>query len=625
MDKKAWIVVTICILLLAANYWFGPEAQEKPATPATPVQTVPAAPAPAATAATDGQTAPAPTAEQPVPAAPAAPQKVTLASLVSRDAEGKEVARFNICNQGGSIASVDMIGKPINSTREELLQDVALNSAAQHGIGTLMFRLSKTARPSYEPTVYELVSQSDKEVKVQGRMGDLLITKTYTLKPLQQGEKTIDGNAYVVALHVDMQNVGKNTLQVANWGVYAGGTSPISGSEGTHFTCYMQMDDGAFDTAKAGDFRPLIFGSDKEFEVTDHHDKLEWIGSMSQYYATILRPVSNASSTVMYAAPVKFVVPDAETAMEGVEAALGMPEVTLPPNAVSSLGYEVFAGPKLNQMLSDMTDDFRKVDRVMDYGILYLLSWPLNWLINAFHSLFGNWGWAIVAMTVVVRILIWPLYRKSYYSMKQMSLLQPRMQELKEKYPDDQQKVSMEMMKLYREYGISPMGGCLPMLLQMPIFFAFFWVLQSAAELRGAEFIFWVTDLSQMDTVCRIPLFGWDIPVNVLPFLMVISMIAQMRMTPSAGDPMQRKIMAFMPVMFFVFCYTYQSALALYWTTTNIISIIQTLIIRRMPQPELKKVAPKKGGKKGFFERMAEAQQRALEEQQRQQQMSRRN
>ncbi|MBQ1960358.1 MAG: membrane protein insertase YidC, partial [Akkermansia sp.] len=202
-----------------------------------------------------------------------------------------------------------------------------------------------------------------------------------------------------------------------------------------------------------------------------------------------------------------------------------------------------------------------------------------------------------------------------------MSSLQPEMQKLKEKYPNDQQKVSMEMMKLYRDRGISPMGGCLPMFLQIPVFFAFFYVLQTAAEFRGAPFLGWVTDLSQMDTVYTLTVLGWDLPINILPVVMAVSMIVQMAMTPQAGDPMQQRIMKFMPVIFFLFCYTYPSALALYWTTTNIISIIQTLIIRRMPLPEPKTPAQKKKGKKGFIERMMEAQQAALAEQQRQAQM----
>jgi YidC/Oxa1 family membrane protein insertase len=222
----------------------------------------------------------------------------------------------------------------------------------------------------------------------------------------------------------------------------------------------------------------------------------------------------------------------------------------------------------------------------------------MNWLVNLYHGWLGNWGWAIIAMTITIRLLIWPLYRKSYTSMKRMSLLQPQMQALKEKYPNDPQKVNTEMMRLYQTYGISPMGGCLPMLLQMPIFFSFFYVLQTAAEFRGEGFIAWVTDLSQMDTIFSFPFLGYEVPVNILPILMATSTIIQMHMTPATGDATQVKIMRWMPLMFFLFCYTYPSALGLYWTTSNLISILQTIIIRRMPAPTLEKVQQKKGAKK---------------------------
>ena len=303
-----------------------------------------------------------------------------------------------------------------------------------------------------------------------------------------------------------------------------------------------------------------------------------------------------------------------------MEAAIGIPSFTLAATTDQQVGgsktleYDLFTGPKLNLMLSDLTKEFPKIDYIMDYGVFHIISYPMNYLINVFYRWFGNWGWAIVAMTFVVRLIIWPLYRKSYTSMKSMSLLQPKVQEIRQKYANNQQKASQEMIKLYRDYNISPMGGCLPMFLQIPIFFSFFYVLQTAAEFRGAPFIGWVTDLSQMDTVATLPLMGWDIPINVLPIIMAITMILQMRMTPQVGgDPMQQRIIRLMPLFFFAFCYTYPSALALYWTTTNLISIVQTWIIRRLPQPELKKVDPtKRKGKKSFFERMAELQQEEL-------------
>lgn len=622
MDKTAWFVVSLCVGLLALNFWYQSEQQAN--TPAQPAaQVAPAVPATAAATVTT-----APVTPSAAPVLTRTPQ--VLATLTSHNAQGEPVARYRFQDVGGSLQSVDMIGKAINSTRPELAQDVSLNGNATQGIGTLMFGLSNTQAPAYDQSVYQIIPEltNDTQVAMWARVGELIVRKIYTLKPLsttRDGEETIvDGNAYVLRLKVDIQNTANTTLAANNWALYAGGTSQISQEEGNYYTYYVRLEDGDFKKETPGSFRPLIFGADKERIYTTDCDNLAWGGTMNQYYSTLVKPTEGSGNNAFYAAPVKFTLPVSGEQAEGVELGMGIPDFTLSPKTDSmpggqkSLSYEIFTGPKLNLMLSEMTADFRMIDRIMDYGWLYLISYPMNWLINVFYSWFGNWGWAIVAMTVVVRLLIWPLYLKSYRSMKAMSSLQPEMKALKEKYPDDQQKVSMEMMKLYRDRGISPMGGCLPMFLQIPIFFAFFYVLQTAAEFRGAPFLGWVTDLSQMDTVYTFNLMGWDLPINILPIVMAVSMIVQMHMTPQAGDPMQQRIIKFMPLMFFLFCYTYPSALALYWTTTNIISIIQTIIIRRMPVPEPKAPVHKKKGKKGFFERMMEAQQAALAEQQRQ-------
>ncbi len=629
MDKTSAIVVGSCIALLAANWWYTSNQTPPPAA-APQAQTAPATPAEATPA-----TTPQPLDTTPATPAvtPATPVPQVIATLTSTDAEGKPVARYSFQDIGGSIKSVDMVGQAINSTKEELRGDVSLNGNVPQGIGTFMFRLSNNAEPAFDQTVYRVdaANTNDKQVTLLAAMGDLTVRKVYRLKPLtnSDGEVT-DGNAYVVTLDVSVWNTGKTPLSVANWGLYAGGMSQINHSEGAIYTHYIMLENGDFEKETRSSFDPFFGAAMQRLYVTDCK-KLEWVGTMNQYYSTVVMPKADSATNAYYAAPTRYKLPVTGEEVDGVEVAAGIPEFTLAAPSenmpsMRNLSYQIFTGPKLNLMLEDMTQDIPKIEQIMDYGWLYLISYPMNALINIFHSWFGNWGWAIVAMTFVVRLLIWPLYRKSYMSMKRMSLLQPKMKELKEKYPDDQQKVSMEMMRLYKEYGISPFGGCLPMFLQIPIFFAFFYVLQTAAELRGAPFLGWVTDLSQMDTVCTLPftIMGWEPVINVLPFVMAASMIAMMKMTPQAGDPTQQKIMKFMPVMFFLFCYTYPSALALYWTTTNIISIIQTLIIRRLPQPTLEKVDPKKQKqpKKGGFldrmQRMMEEQQKALEEQKRQ-------
>ena len=629
MDKTSIIVISSCIALLGVNWWYTSTQTPPPAAPAPQVQTAPATPDAAPAAAQSAAATPA----TPAYVSPATPEPQVIATLTSHNSEGKPVARYHIQDIGGSVKCVDMLGQAINSTKEELRGDVSINSNVPQGIGTLMFRLSNENAPAFDQTTYKIIPEqtNDKQVALIARMGDLMVRKIYSLTPLQQKERTVEGNAYVLNLTVDVQNVGSIPLSAANWGLYAGGMSQINHSEGAIYTHYIMLENGDFEKETRGSFDPF-FGSAKSRIYKTDNKKLEWVGTMSQYYSTVVMPDANSGNNAWYAAPTRYKLPVTREEVDGVEMGAGIPDFTLAPKTenmpggVRSLSYKIFTGPKLNLMLEDMTHNIPKIEQIMDYGWLYLISYPMNWLINVFYGWFGNWGWAIVAMTFVVRLVIWPLYRKSYMSMKRMSLLQPMMKELKEKYPNDQQKVSMEMMNLYRQYGISPFGGCLPMFLQIPIFFAFFYVLQTAAELRGAPFLGWVSDLSQMDTVYTLPftILGWEPAINVLPFVMAASMIAMMKMTPQAGDPTQQKIMKFMPVMFFLFCYTYPSALALYWTTTNIISIIQTLIIRRLPQPTLEKVDPKarKQPKKGSFldrmQRMMEEQQKALEEQKRQ-------
>lgn len=626
MDKTGWIVVSLCVGLLGLQWYYNSnQEQQQPAAPA--VITAPADPAAAATT----PATPVPAAATPVvtPAAAQAPavEKKIIATLTSRDTAGNPVAKYNFSNIGGAISGVEMLGQAINSTREELkATDVSINSNPDTGIGALVFGLSNDRAPQFDQAVYEYRPDlsSDNHVTLLGRVGDLIIRKVYTLKPLNQGENTIEGNAYVLNLKVDVQNTSGQTLNAQDWGLYAGGMGQISKDESSYYTYYVHLEDGSFEKSNASDFRPWL-GKAKERSYDKGFDSLEWAGVMNQYYASIVKPDKTSSNNALYAAPAQFPMQVSGDKTECVEVALGLPDFSLAGKTDSMMGgqksfsFDIFTGPKLNLMLDEMTDDFRMIDRVMDYGIFTIIAYPMNWLVNLYHGWLGNWGWAIIAMTITIRLLIWPLYRKSYTSMKRMSLLQPQMQALKEKYPNDQQKVQIEMMKLYRDYGISPMGGCLPMLLQMPIFFSFFYVLQTAAEFRGEGFIAWVTDLSQMDTVFSFPFMGYEVPVNILPILMAVSTIIQMHMTPATGDATQVRIMRWMPLMFFLFCYTYPSALGLYWTTSNLISILQTIIIRRLPAPQLEKVQKKKGAKKSFMERMLE-QQAALERQRQAQQ-----
>jgi YidC/Oxa1 family membrane protein insertase len=208
-------------------------------------------------------------------------------------------------------------------------------------------------------------------------------------------------------------------------------------------------------------------------------------------------------------------------------------------------------------------------------------------------------------------LLLWIPQSKSTRTMKRMAKLQPEMAKIKEKYADDPNKINTETMGLYRKYGINPLGGCLPMFIQIPVFWGFFAMLRCAFELRGHGFL-WIHDLSQADTLYTfhlpfaLPIIGTVFKLNVLPIVMAITSFFQMRMTPMTGDKTQQSIMRLMPLMFLAFCYNYASALALYCTTQNIFGIIQTYLMNRIPEPELK--ARTTSDKKSFVQRMVERQ-----------------
>ncbi len=351
------------------------------------------------------------------------------------------------------------------------------------------------------------------------------------------------------------------------------------------------------------------FGSDKYYLDSPSDLEITYAGVSDQFFTTVIRPEKPAFTRV-WGKPTPITLEPNAKSLTSVRGGLSLPAVSLAPGVPMTLNYSIFIGPKNNTML-------RKLDNaegtgggwgdMMQYGWFWWVSRPLNFILNNLHiglnhlSTTQSWGLAVICLTIIVRIFIWPLHAKSTRSMKRMSKLQPIMKELKEKYPDDPNKLNTEMMGLYRKYGINPLGGCLPMFIQIPIFFGFFKMLNSAVELRDQPFL-WVNDLSQPDTVGYL----MGLPINLLPIVMAGTSAIQMAMMPKTGDKMQQRIMLFMPLMFFFFCYNYASALALYWTTQNIFSIGQTYLMNKIPEPELK--IRKDGGKKSWVQRMAEKQ-----------------
>lgn len=214
--------------------------------------------------------------------------------------------------------------------------------------------------------------------------------------------------------------------------------------------------------------------------------------------------------------------------------------------------------------------------------------------MHLIHNFIPSWGWSIVVMTICLKLLFWPLTGKAAKSQKRMSKIAEPMKALQEKYKDNPQKKQQEMIKLFKQYKVNPAAGCLPILVQIPIFIGLFWMLRSASELRMAPFL-WVQDLSQPDTLFHI--FG--LPFNLLPLIMGTTMFIQMRIVPMSPtmDPMQRKIFQFLPLIFLVILYNFSAGLVLYWTVQNLLTILQTWTIHRRPDPELEALGVPADGK----------------------------
>lgn len=252
------------------------------------------------------------------------------------------------------------------------------------------------------------------------------------------------------------------------------------------------------------------------------------------------------------------------------------------PGQAKRFVFDIYFGPKSMKVLKGMNNG---LDKAVNFGMFDILAKPCLWLMNFLYGFIPNYGIAIIILTVITKLLLWPLGNKSYRSMGEMKKIQPLMAELREKYKDDKKRMNQELMSLYKVYKINPMGGCLPMVVQIPVFFALYRMLYQAIELRHAPFFLWINDLSAPD---RLMHFDFSIPfmeppygIPVLTIVMGATMFLQQKLTPSPGDPAQAKMMMFMPIIFTVIFINFSSGLVLYWLINNILSIAQQHYIQK--------------------------------------------
>src|SRR5881392_3788721 len=568
MDRTAWIAVALCVVGLVL--WELYLVKQTPPRRA-PVATAPQQISPSPTGAASGSTSP-------IVAAPAIPSKAAEATpgfpekietLRNSDVE------LRLTNRGGGIKEAVLLKQVADKG-----QRVVLNSAECAPIGSTIEQPSAPALPEFTAS-----PQSNSAVQFERTTPEqITIRKKFFFEKSPEKKDN-----FVIEMDVDVENRGPNPYQTAGYFVALGSAAPIHAKDYPSYTRLVWCIDGKAKGIDVGWFGGGggFLGMGQRAARPFYQENIagaEWVAVSDQFFTILMAPLSAKVNQVWGRRFDINRAPDQKVL--GIEGALGMLGFALQPGQSYSARFEIYAGPKLYHRLAQLPHNEAEI---MDFGMFKLVCQFLLNFMNLLHSWLHDYGLAILALTTIIKLTLWPIQNRANRSMRQMAALSPKMQELKEKYKDDPTRMNQEVMKLYKQYGINPVGGCLPMMIQIPIFFGLFKMLGQAVELRNAKFL-WVKDLSQPDTVAHLPLLGW--PINIIPLCMAATQIWLMAMTPKTGDATQRRVMMFTPLIFLFICYNFAAALALYYTAQNLFSILQFYQNKRQPMPTLEKVAP---------------------------------
>ncbi|MCW6057749.1 membrane protein insertase YidC [Pseudomonas fragariae (ex Marin et al. 2024)] len=291
-----------------------------------------------------------------------------------------------------------------------------------------------------------------------------------------------------------------------------------------------------------------------------------WVAWLQHYFVTAWIPDHNTTNAVQ----------TRKDSQGNYIIGFTSPTLSVAPGAQGETSATLYAGPKSQAVLKELSPG---LELTVDYGFLWFIAQPIFWLLQHIHAILGNWGWSIIVLTMLIKGLFFPLSAASYKSMARMRAVAPKLALLKEQHGDDRQKMSQAMMELYKKEKINPLGGCLPILVQMPVFLSLYWVLLESVEMRQAPWILWITDLSIKD------------PFFILPIIMGATMFIQQRLNPTPPDPMQAKVMKMMPIIFTFFFLWFPAGLVLYWVVNNTLSIAQQAYITRKIEAATKKAA----------------------------------
>lgn len=466
-----------------------------------------------------------------------------------------DVLEIEIDPNGGDIVAATLPKYPVDKDSP----DVKISLMSQNPADFAVFRSGLTTRnksdePNHQATFlaasesYALADGQDELIvplQWQGANG-VTVTKRYTFR---RGRYNID-------LALDVDNQSPDAWDAAPYArivhIAEAPDRSMFDVESYSFNGPVTWDGSEYDKHSLKD---LGKGAFQQANVQDG-----WVAAIEHHFLSAVVPPADESVTLQ-----------AQRASGQFLTGYVGQAVRVDAGAAQTIGLTLFVGPKLQEQLREISP---RLPLTVDYGMLTLLADPLFWLLEKVHSFVGNWGWAIIIVTLLIKLLFYKLTETSGRSMAKMRNLQPRLKALQERYKDDRQKLSEAMMDLYKREKVNPAAGCLPILVQMPFFLAFYWVLLESVEMRQAPFMLWINDLSSRD------------PLFILPILMGGAMLAQQQLNPAPADPVQAKVMRILPIVFTVFFAFFPAGLVLYWFTNTILGVAQQWQINRVVAAE---------------------------------------
>ena len=575
-----WIVFAVSLVVLWNN-WMVSTGQPSMFAPQPPAKTAPVADAKKSESATAAATAGA------LPGAAAGAEAVEGAAAPFKSERitiTTDVIRADIDTQGGVIRRLELLNykenshpgwfngcfgwfqwcQPGDNGKNVVLFDVDANTnktyLGQTGLINVAGAPNHTSPFVAKPGARMLNNGNQVQLVLESESGGVKLTKTFTFK---RGD-------YVVDVRHDVTNTGAAPVNPTLYmRLVHDGNKPATDSffsssytGPTMYTAENKYEKLKFDTLEKEAKEAQKTGKPMLQDHVTHADN-GWIAISQHFFVSAFIPQEKQMHEI--------VTEKIDTNVYGI--GVKQPLGTLAPGATVSNSAKLFSGPQDEQALVKVSPG---LELVKDYGMLTIIAKPMYWVMEKIHDALGNWGWTIIAFTILIKLIFFPLSAASYRSMARMKVVTPKMTAIRERHKGDPQKMNQAMMELYKTEKINPLGGCLPIVVQMPIFIALYWVLNSSVEMRGAPWMGWIHDLTRPD------------PFFILPVLYAISMFVTMKLNPQPADPTQAKMMLFMPLIFSVMFLFFPSGLVLYWVVNILFSIAQQWVITNKLAPSTK-------------------------------------